>query len=530
MAGHFFKITIMKYSLILIAILIPLLSAKAQDYHNQRFDRQRMIVDVLTSGCINLDPNDPLTRVGTLIDFNDDSLSFSTVDTLFQSENEVKFYQYTNSAQICNKEGKFTAFYNGQYLYDRYGNKEELLMMKESPDPYPNYKYSNRSVILPYISEDSTYILFTPTEHVNDPSYDVPTATRISSLTFKELPNGKLKILNFTPIIIEGKFCALGTLSAVRHANGRDWWIVAPERLRKKVHTFLFTPKGFTNINEQITQDTTGDYGLAPEFSPDGQWYTRTNVVVIAPKMNKSTVQFYKFNRCSGIFEDQITFDLEYEDTSNVVQVIFEKNSRYFYIMNFLTIYQGDIQSSDIKGSLIRIAKSLPYVQFGQHMGFGVGFLAPNDKIYVFDGQPIFYGSTINNPSERGIACDFKYEDIIYPACTSYSLGNMPNFNLGPLDGSPCDTLGLDNPLAIEKDTKQHIEYNIFPNPGNSLIHTDYNFERKDLKMKLLDFRGKVIMNTNAISLKTGIDISGIAPGVYFVIIEGMPVKKLIKI
>ena len=84
--------------------------------------------------------------------------------------------------------------------------------------------------------------------------------------------------------------------------------------------------------------------------------------------------------------------------------------------------------------------------------------------------------------------------------------------------------------MAVEKDTKKHIEYNIYPNPGNILIHTDYNFERKDLKMKLLDFRGKVIMNTYAISLKTGIDISDIAPGVYFVIIEGMPVKKMIKI
>ena len=48
--------------------------------------------------------------------------------------------------------------------------------------------------------------------------------------------------------------------------------------------------------------------------------------------------------------------------------------------------------------------------------------------------------------------------------------------------------------------------------------------------MKLLDFKGKIIMNENAISLKTGIDISDIAPGVYFVIIEGMPVKKMIKI
>ncbi len=520
----------MKYIIFIFTNIVTIFCLKAQDYKNQRYDRERIILDLLTLGCSNIDANDQFIKVGSLMDFNNDSLELSAVDTFFSWETELKYYQFSNSAQICNKEGKFTAFYNGVYLFDRYGNREELTMFKESPDEYPQFKWFNRSVILPYIGKDSTYLLLTPSDHVNDPNYDVITATSISGLSFRELPDGKLKILEFIPDIIHGKFCPMGTMSAVRHANGRDWWIIAPERLKKNVHTFLFTPNGFFNKGEQSTKDTTADFTFAPGFSPDGQWYTRTDVRSITQNSKIGTIQFYKFNRCNGLFEDQITFDLDFEDTASVVQVIFEKNSRYFYVMNYLTIYQGDIQATDIKGSLVKIAKSLPLEQFGTHMCFGAGFLGPDDKIHIFDGRPLFYGSTINNPSERGAACNFEYENVIYPACTSISFGNMPNFNLGPLDGSPCDTLGLDNPLAVDKETKKHIEYNIYPNPSNSLIHTDYNFERKDLKMKILDYRGKVILNGHAISLKTGIDISDIAPGVYFVIIEGMPVKKMIKI
>ncbi|MBK9550879.1 MAG: hypothetical protein IPO45_01585 [Saprospiraceae bacterium] len=53
------------------------------------------------------------------------------VDTFFKGETTLKFEYYTNCTQISNKEGKFTAFFNGYLLYDRYGNYEELTMLKE---------------------------------------------------------------------------------------------------------------------------------------------------------------------------------------------------------------------------------------------------------------------------------------------------------------------------------------------------------------------------------------------------------------
>lgn len=54
----------------------------------------------------------------------------------------------------------------------------------------------------------------------------------------------------------------------------------------------------------------------------------------------------------------------------------------------------------------------------------------------------------INRPNLRGLECDLKQHFIEFPNPYG-NPPNHPNFRLGPLDGSPCDTLGIDNhPLA----------------------------------------------------------------------------------
>jgi PKD repeat protein len=71
---------------------------------------------------------------------------------------------------------------------------------------------------------------------------------------------------------------------------------------------------------------------------------------------------------------------------------------------------------------------------------------APDGKIYIFDFLKQIH--VINKPNEKGSACDVRQGYIIlpeYPAGIPY----YPNYRLGPLDGSACDTLGIDNhPLA----------------------------------------------------------------------------------
>ncbi len=51
------------------------------------------------------------------------------------------------------------------------------------------------------------------------------------------------------------------------------------------------------------------------------------------------------------------------------------------------------------------------------------------------------YLHVINHPDLPGEACDVQQHSIELPTYNLFSLPNFPNYRLGPLAGSPCDTI-----------------------------------------------------------------------------------------
>ena len=55
----------------------------------------------------------------------------------------------------------------------------------------------------------------------------------------------------------------------------------------------------------------------------------------------------------------------------------------------------------------------------------------------------------IDRPNEKGMACNVRQHAIKLPRYNYRSMPHYPNYRLGPVDGSPCDTLGINNlPVA----------------------------------------------------------------------------------
>ncbi|MBL7797935.1 MAG: PKD domain-containing protein [Saprospiraceae bacterium] len=83
--------------------------------------------------------------------------------------------------------------------------------------------------------------------------------------------------------------------------------------------------------------------------------------------------------------------------------------------------------------------------------------LAPDGKIYGSATNGTQYLHVIHNPDVAGTDCQYQQHGIRLLKYNDFSLPNFPNYRLGPLDGSPCDTLGIDNePQAwyrYEQDT-----------------------------------------------------------------------------
>ncbi|MBP6185255.1 MAG: PKD domain-containing protein [Saprospiraceae bacterium] len=69
----------------------------------------------------------------------------------------------------------------------------------------------------------------------------------------------------------------------------------------------------------------------------------------------------------------------------------------------------------------------------------------------------------IEDPDLPGKLCNYKKHAFDFGVSISITMPNYPNYRLGPLDGSPCDTLGMDNmPLAefrVRTDSTLNVKF-----------------------------------------------------------------------
>jgi hypothetical protein len=79
-------------------------------------------------------------------------------------------------------------------------------------------------------------------------------------------------------------------------------------------------------------------------------------------------------------------------------------------------------------------------------MEFGPMFEAPDGRIYIVPpaGSSEFI-HVIEHPNLPGKACKFQQHSINLTKPNGRSSPNLPNYRLGPIDGSDCDTLNLNN-------------------------------------------------------------------------------------
>ncbi|MDZ7910566.1 MAG: hypothetical protein U5O16_01775 [Rhodococcus sp. (in: high G+C Gram-positive bacteria)] len=59
--------------------------------------------------------------------------------------------------------------------------------------------------------------------------------------------NGLGKVIEKNKIIVNDTL-DLGKITATRHANGRDWWVIIPEYQTNKYYTLLITPQGLKTL------------------------------------------------------------------------------------------------------------------------------------------------------------------------------------------------------------------------------------------------------------------------------------------
>lgn len=236
----------------------------------------------------------------------------------------------------------------------------------------------------------------------------------------------------------------LGTISAVKHANGRDWWVVVSNFLGYIYKVYLLSPDGIHLVSEQnLGGIPPGVFGIAGtiSFSNDGTKMAQYEVPL-------NNVVVYDFDRCTGTISNPAKVLLPEVELGG--GQAFSPNGRFFYMASSAFILQLDLWAPDIAASLDTVAV---YDGFTDPFGLPTTFFAmqpgPDGRIYFNTNNATRFLHVIERPNLKGDSCRVMQRGVQLPTYNSFTSPHFSNYRLGPLDGSPCDTLGLDNhPLA----------------------------------------------------------------------------------
>jgi hypothetical protein len=243
-------------------------------------------------------------------------------------------------------------------------------------------------------------------------------------------------------------------LIALKHGNGRDWWVLfrrwnAPPN--DEYFKFLVSPAGISGPFIQHIGTSINSGFMRFQFNKAGTQLAMINY--------DGLIELFDFDRCTG---DLYNYKLiRPKNTAPPSPALwsceFSYNNSYLYISaGEQTIYliQLDLQNANIWQSADTIYSDTTII-------YGTGALkrGPDKKIYwsrtyydsLLNGYPypdtLFnvyntHLSVINEPDSAGSKCNFTPYSFYLGGARTYSgLPNNPDYDLGRLVGSACDTL-----------------------------------------------------------------------------------------
>lgn len=291
-----------------------------------------------------------------------------------------------------------------------------------------------------------------------------------------------------------------GHLEATKHANGRDWWVLLHKYYSDKFYKILVTPDTIQVLDQNIGPIITDDVWGQAAFSPDGTKYVL---------FTDHSLDLYDFDRCSGDLTNHQS--LFFPDSIVRMGAVFSPNSRFLYANSQLNIFQYDLWASNIDSSVKLVAAwDTAYIPFATI--FWNCQLAPDGKIYIgtFNGDNILH--YIDQPDSLGVACDVVQNNFDLPS-GNLTVPTYPNYQLGKLIGSSCDTL-----TSLQTSDSESLLVNVFPNPASSQFTITYNFlTNKNGEFMLYDAYGKEVIRKKLYGTFTSLLIrtNGLACGVY---------------
>lgn len=335
------------------------------------------------------------------------------------------------------------------------------------------------------------------------------------SVVDMSLENGKGDVTQKRIQVNDNKFMD-GKMTACQHANGRDWWLVQRRHNANSYFIYLVTSESITFKNEQYIGAVSSEPDAIGQsaFSPDGSKY--------ATITGKSPLIILDFDRCEGVFSNpkMVAIPMDtfpfYNQTAFMGGggngLCFSPSNRFLYTNCSFILRQYDLLENPIDSSEEVV---FFWTDSNEYLGqFNQMHLGPDGKLYSANYQGFTEAlHVINNPDEKGIACNFVKWGLPVATNSANIIPNLVHYRMGALAGSACDTIST-GIKGVYADNKVRL----YPNPAKDVVQIDltsYNQYKANQYLYLYNSEGKLVQQVAVPYLSAQMDVSALPAGVY---------------
>jgi len=326
-----------------------------------------------------------------------------------------------------------------------------------------------------------------------------------------DLNGGLGKVIEKNKVILDHQHYRNAAMTAVKHANGKDWWLIKTDCTFHRYQEYLVREDSILGPFYLPISDT-GDfcYGFGQiYFSEDGKQLASGVYMKIDTNgvYSPNRLDLYDFDRCDGQLQFKKYYMVPYDTGSYSLRdrkmgMCFSPNNNLLYVSNYFTVYQIDLQDTNTYNAQFihgPDTSDLSHFPLYSHIS-----LAPDGRLYIgnFNGTRK-YMSYIEYPDSQGTACHFVPLGVWQPFTNLLDPPNMPNYGLGP------DTSKICWPLQQSESGERQSEWVVYPNPASTQLYFR-GAERK--KKRLYNAYGVIITET----FKEEIDVKNLSRGLYF--------------
>jgi hypothetical protein len=441
-----------------------------------------------------------------------DSIHLRWIESNFEFQDKVPFSSFEGGAGISDTAGILLFYTDGRTVWD--GNHEVVPGGSGLSDsvfhPYGSSVAQSAMFLPGFDSLGLTYYVFTRETSIGGTGKAYCSTIRLNAATgAASIDSSERLIPVFDSLYSEA-------MTAVRHANGRDWWVVVSHSDivgdKQWVGCRLLSPQGFSSESIFILDS---NYTHKPHVNLTVNY--QGDLIGFAAL---EYLYILDFDRCDGLFNlrKKIT---EYGDGFAWYSLEFSEDSKYMYACDYFRkdIWQINTSTGALEYKLPTIGGPYPFV-------FGQIRRAPDNSIYIAygstssisTGEPRSqYLGRIPYPDAAGAASGMDtFAVYLGGRYSSLALPNHPHYELGALEGSPCDTLSVqvvDTTLSGGGDySEAHVQWSVYPNPASSVLTVEHPMHGD---LVLLDLQGRLVRQWTLEVSPSFLSLTGLPDGLY---------------